>query len=77
MLNKRFEDEVLQAVGDEAYVKLKKTDAYRSALKEFDTVVKIAFRGKNDPDRFVSFPMADLKDNTAAGLVKNAMALSG
>jgi hypothetical protein len=63
MLNNLFEEEIRKTVGDEAYVKLKKTDAYRSGLKDFDGAIKLAFRGKNDPDKFVSFPMAGLKDN--------------
>jgi hypothetical protein len=77
MLNKLFEEEIRKTVGDDAYVKLKKTDAYRSGLKDFDTAIKLAFRGKTDPDKFVSFPMADLKDNKAFGLVSNSMTLSG
>jgi len=77
MLNNLFEEEVRKTVGEEAYVKLKKTNAYKGALKDFDTAIKLAFRGKDDPDRFISFPMADLKDNKAHGLVKNSMTLSG
>jgi hypothetical protein len=77
MLNRLFEEEVRKVVGDEAYVKLKKENGYRTGLKDFDTAIKLAFRGKNDPDKFVSFPMADLKDNKALGLVSNSMTLSG
>jgi hypothetical protein len=77
MLNNLFEEEIRRTVGDEAYVELKKKDAYKGALKDFDTAIKFGFRGKNDPDKFISFPMADLKDNPAHGLVKNSMKLSG
>lgn len=77
MLNNLFVEEIRKTVGDDAYVKLKKTDAYRSGLKDFDSAIKLAFRGKNDPDKFVSFPMAGLKDNKALGLVSNSMTLSG
>jgi hypothetical protein len=77
MLNTLFEEEVRKTVGDEAYVKLKKTDAYRHGLKDFDGAIKLAFRGRNDTDKFVSFPMAGLQDNKALGLVGNSMTLSG
>jgi hypothetical protein len=77
MLNHLFEEEIRKTVGDEAYVKLKKSNAYRSGLKDFDGAIKVAFRGKGDPDKFVSFPMANLKDNSALGLVSNSMTLSG
>jgi hypothetical protein len=77
MLNNIFEEEIRKTVGDEAYVKLKKRDAYRSALKDFDGAIKLAFRGKNDPDKFVSFPMAGLKDNKSLGLERDSMKLSG
>ena len=77
MLNTLFEEEIRKTVGDEAYVKLKKTDAYKSGLKDFDGAIKLAFRGKDDPDKFVSFPMAGLKDNKTVGLVSNSMTLSG
>lgn len=77
MLNQIFEEEIRKTVGDEAYVKLKKTDAYRGALKDFDGAIKLAFRGKNDSDKFVSFPMAGLTDNKSLGLESNSMKLSG
>lgn len=77
MLNRRFEEEVKNTVGPDAYMKLSTTSAYRSALKDFDGAIKVGFRGKDDPDRFVSFPMAGLKDNKAKGLVSNSMTLSG
>lgn len=77
MLNKLFEQEVQSAVGDEAFFDLKKKEAYRIALREFDTAIKLGFRGRNDSDKYVSFPMANLKDNPNRGLKKNAMVLSG
>lgn len=77
MLNRRFEEEIKDTVGPDAYTKLSTTPAYRSALKDFDGAIKVAFRGKHDPDRFVSFPMAGLDDNKARGLVSNSMTLSG
>lgn len=77
MLNKSFEEEVKQTVGDNAFPGLKKTQGYQSALREFDLVHKLSFRGQDDADRYVSFPMANLKDNIAKGLIKNSMTLSG
>ncbi|KAH6662561.1 hypothetical protein B0J14DRAFT_707549 [Halenospora varia] len=77
MLNNLFEEEIRKTVGDDAFLKLKKTDGYRSGVKDFDRAIKLAFRGKNDPDKFISFPMANLKDNKALGLVSNSMTLSG
>jgi hypothetical protein len=77
MINRLLEEEIQKVVGDEAYVKLKKTEGYRNALKEFDAAIKVSFAGKNDPDKYISFPMANLKDRPAKGLVKNSMTLSG
>lgn len=77
MVNKLFEEEIKKVVGDSTYAELKKTPAYRCALRDFDGAIKPAFRGRNDPDRFVSFPMAGLEDNPARGLLSNSMALSG
>jgi len=77
MLNKLFEDEVHKVVGDEAYVTLKKTEAYRSALRDFDSTVKLAFRGKTDNDKYISFPLAKLPDNKLMGLERDSLTLSG
>lgn len=77
MLNRSFEELIRQTVGEEAFVALKKTEGYRSALRDFDVAHKLSFRGPRDSDRYVSFPMANLKDNKAKGLVKNCMTLTG
>jgi hypothetical protein len=77
MLNKRFEQSVQKAVGDEVFAALKKSDAYCTAIRYFDLTIKLGFRGKQDPCRYVQFPMANLKDNKAWGLERDAMALSG
>ncbi|KAI0965133.1 Hsp70 family protein-like protein [Xylaria arbuscula] len=77
MLNRSFEELIRQTVGEEAFVSLKKTEGYRSALREFDAAHKLSFRGPRDSDRYVNFPMANLKDNKAKGLVKNCMTLTG
>lgn len=77
MVNKLFEEEVRRVVKDKPYRRLEQTSAYQSALAEFDGHIKPGFRGPNDPNRYVSFPMAGLRTNKAAGLVSNSMALSG
>jgi hypothetical protein len=77
MLNRSFEEEVRRAVGEDHFPSLKKTEGYRSALREFDVAHKLSFRGTEDADRYVSFPMAKLKDNKAKVLIKNSLTLSG
>ncbi|KAI0539552.1 Hsp70 family protein-like protein [Xylaria digitata] len=77
MLNRSFEELIKQTVGEDAFLGLKKTEGYRNALREFDVAHKLSFRGPRDPDRYVSFPMANLKDNKAKGLMKNSLTLSG
>ncbi|KAF2968060.1 hypothetical protein GQX73_g5510 [Xylaria multiplex] len=77
MLNRSFEELIKQTVGEDAFLGLKKTEGYRSAMREFDLVHKPSFRGPRDADRYVSFPMANLRDNEAMGLVRNSMTLSG
>ncbi|EMR64084.1 putative heat shock 70 kda protein 12a protein [Eutypa lata UCREL1] len=77
MLNKSFEKEVRNIVGEDAFGTLKKTPGYQGAMREFDLVHKLSFRGPGDADRYVSFPMANLADNKAKGLMKNSITLSG
>ncbi|KAK1831182.1 hypothetical protein QBC39DRAFT_372068 [Podospora conica] len=77
MVNKLFEEEVRKVVKDGPYRKLRKSPAYQSALAEFDVHLKPGFRGRDDKNKFVSFPMAGLRSNKAAGLVSNSMTLSG
>ncbi|KAH0562067.1 hypothetical protein GP486_003228 [Trichoglossum hirsutum] len=77
MLNKRFEHWIQETVGDAEYIELKKTDGYRAAMQQFDLSIKPAFRSKQDPDRYISFPMAKLKDDDSKGIVKNSIILKG
>lgn len=77
MVNKLFEEEVRKVVKDGPYLKLKTSSAYQSALAEFYGHLKPGFRGQDDPNKFVNFPMAGLRTNKAAGLVSNSMTLSG
>ena len=77
MVNKLFEKEVEAAVGKDVYPKLKETEAYRSALKTFDMALKPAFRGADDRDKYISFPMASLKNDRLRGIVNDTMTLTG
>ncbi|OAA63621.1 Heat shock protein Hsp70 [Niveomyces insectorum RCEF 264] len=78
LLNKGFEQLVQGAVaGNEAFVALRKSDAYRDAMKDFDFVIKPSFRGPNDVCKYAKFTMAKLEDNPAKGLERDALALPG
>jgi hypothetical protein len=77
MVNKRFEERVQDAVGKDVFVALKNTSAYHRAYEDFEARVKIGFRGKDDPDTYVNFPLANLQDNSAMGLTQNVLTLSG
>ncbi|EXJ69341.1 uncharacterized protein A1O5_07377 [Cladophialophora psammophila CBS 110553] len=68
MIDRNLEEEIRKAVG---------MKRYQNALKEFAIAIKPGFRGKDDRDKYLSFPMAKLEDNPANGLVKNSMTLSG
>ncbi|OAL28843.1 hypothetical protein AYO20_09323 [Fonsecaea nubica] len=76
VINQLLEQEIRQVVGDKAFVSLKKTEAYRSALKEFDVAIKVGFGGRDDKNKYLSFPRAKLKDNPGKGLVRDSMTLS-
>lgn len=70
-LNKRFEDAVNTLVGEDQFYHLKKTRGFRAAVEFFDQSIKTAFRGHEDEDYFVNFPMAKLKDDAHNSLVSN------
>ncbi|KAL2003822.1 hypothetical protein VTN02DRAFT_2039 [Thermoascus thermophilus] len=77
MLNRSFERWIQETVGDAEYRQLKNTDGYRAAMQQFDLTVKPAFRSEKDRDRYLSFPMANLKDDHSKGIVRNAIKLKG
>jgi hypothetical protein len=70
MLNRRFDEHVMNIVGEEEMFRLRKTTAYSTAMKQWDHEVKQTFT--NDPSKewYVSFPMAELTDD-AANHLKN------
>ncbi|KAK3343434.1 Hsp70 family protein-like protein [Lasiosphaeria hispida] len=76
-LNQRFEEAVKSLVGDDQYAELRKTKGYALALKSFDREVKRAFRGGEEDEYFVNFPMASLEDDPEAGLEENCWRLTG
>jgi hypothetical protein len=75
ILNKRFEECVKNIVGDEEFIALKKTEGYAAAIKTFDREVKPAYKGDTSQSWFVSFPMANLKDDPANNLQASVLHL--
>jgi hypothetical protein len=76
MINKRFENWVKDIVGERAYLDLRETDAYRRAMKDFDENIKPSFSGKGDEIAYVSFPMANIKDDPSKGIKGNTLTLT-
>lgn len=76
-LNQRFEEAVKNLVGDDEYTDLRKTKGYSLALKGFDREVKRSFRGDEQEEYFVNFPMASLEDDPDAGLEANCWRMTG
>lgn len=74
-LNKRFEEEVKELVGEDQYFHLRKTNGYSEAVDFFDGTVKPAFRGTPNESWYVNFPMADLEDDPANDLKRNTWQL--
>ena len=79
MLNKRFEEAIKNAVGEEQYFSLKKTESYRLAMSQFDNTVKTAFNPFLQPKDhidFVNFPMSGLKDDPANNISSNCFSVN-
>ncbi|KAI1428888.1 actin-like ATPase domain-containing protein [Xylaria sp. FL1777] len=76
-LNKRFAEAVQNVVGDEQWTTLKKGVGWSKASTEFDTVVKIAFRGDLEENFYISFPQTQLKDDNEENLVGNCWTMTG
>ncbi|KAG5935632.1 hypothetical protein E4U59_005509 [Claviceps monticola] len=76
-LNQRFATAVEELVGDEEWLKLKKSKAWSLAEKQFDEEVKKKFNGGLKEVYYVNFPLARLKDNENHGLASNTWAISG
>lgn len=76
-LNKRFAQAVKGVVGEDQYYHLRKTKGFEEAMNQFDKNIKTAFRGQQDEEYYVNFPMATLEDDRAAGLVANCWNMKG
>ena len=77
MINKRFEQWIRDTVGEQTYLDLKATNGYRIGLKTFDEYIKPGFRSKQDEDIYVTFPMANIPDDSARGIKGQTLTLSG
>jgi len=77
MINKRFENWVKDTIGERQYLNLKESakDAYSSAMQDFDENIKPAFRGPEDRERYVNFPMANITDDPAKKIKGNTLTL--
>jgi len=76
-LNQRFEDAVKTLVGEDQYADLRKMKGYHLGVRTFDREVKRAFKGGEDEEYFVHFPMCSLEDDIEAGLDSNCWRLTG
>jgi hypothetical protein len=70
-LNSRFEEAVKKLVGEYQFNNMRNTRAFSAAAEYFDLSVKTAFRGREDDDYLVNFPMAKLEDDCNNKLVSN------
>jgi len=75
VLNRRFEDYVKNIIGDEAFMSLRKTDAFSIAMKTFDQEVKPNFTDDPNKSWFVSFPMARLAEDPVNNLLADCLQL--
>lgn len=79
MINKRFEEAIKDAVGEDQYFNLRKHKSYRIAMQYFDESVKPAFNPNEqggDEVYYVNFPMAGLKDDPANNIASNCFNVS-
>jgi len=76
-LNKRFEQAVKELVGEDQYYHLRKTRGFEQATLHFDRSIKTAFRGSEDEEHYVHFPMAKLQDDPANNLASNCWTMKG
>jgi hypothetical protein len=76
MINRRFEEFIKSTVGERTHLDLKETDAWRRAIKTFDEQVKPGFRGREDEDQYINFPMANICDAPDRGVKANTITVS-
>jgi hypothetical protein len=75
-INKRFETFLKDIVGEEEFLDLRKTLAFRDAMATFDREVKMTFKSA-DQEYIIPFPMAGLKDDPANNLTSDCLKLRG
>lgn len=74
MVNRRFEEAIKDAVGEEQYTRLRKHKSYRIAMQFFDESVKPKFspyEQAEDEMYYVNFPMAGLQDDPSNNVESN------
>lgn len=76
-LNQRFVEAVRNLVGEDQFVELRKTKGFWLAEKAFDRDIKKAYRGDKNEEYYITFPMANLKNDLAAGLESNTWRMTG
>jgi hypothetical protein len=80
MLNKKFKEIIELAVGRKQFIKLRKTEGYRIAMRQFDESIKPGFNPFEDPEgkkkHFVNFPNAGLKDDPRNSISANCYTLT-
>ncbi len=76
MLNKAFENFVGQAVDEEEFVKLKKTNGYKQALKNFEENIKPKFSMDGPATYRIQFLGARLTPDAGMKLETNALTMT-
>ena len=76
-LNKRFAEAVHNLVGEDQFFHLRKQTGFEEAMKQFDKMIKIAFRGDLEEDYYVNFPRAKLDDDAPNRLEANCWNMKG
>jgi hypothetical protein len=76
MINRRFEDYIKSKVGERCFFELKETNGWRHAMKTFDENIKPGFRGRDDEDQYINFPMANIPDNAHRGIKANTITVT-
>lgn len=76
MINKRFEAFVKRTVGEECFRNLRETNSYQHAMKAFQENVKPGFRGREDEEQWVNFPMGNIPDDAKRGVRANTITVT-
>ncbi|KAH0600937.1 hypothetical protein MHUMG1_01938 [Metarhizium humberi] len=76
-LNQRFAAAVQALVGQEQWQTLQGTTGWASAQRQFDQEIKKAFRGNENEEFLVPFPLSRLRDDPTRGLVSSTWRMTG